>query len=306
MANPIAIVITDTNGKALTVTGTTTGGFITNPLPVTLTDVNGNALTLNSSGGGSVVVASGKTFTVNNTLTLVGTDAQTYTFPTTSATLARTDAANTFTGHQTIEGVTSTGATGTGKFVFDTSATLASPTFTGTATIATAAITTLSGTPNFSGSPTITGKLTTYNNQVTAGVGVPYVAAVIDTTGLQANVATVDLVPAAYVTANGRYRIEAYWVITTVGSVSSTLPSLVLTWTDGDNSAAQSITEASSNSSYGGAAITATTNTTATRGAFTTMINAKSGVAIQYATTAYASSAAGMTYALHIVATRLS
>lgn len=42
-----------------------------------------------------------------------------------AATVARTDAANTFTGHQTIEGVTSTGATGTGKFVFDTS-----PTFT--------------------------------------------------------------------------------------------------------------------------------------------------------------------------------
>ena len=49
------------------------------------------------------------------------------TFPSTSATIARTDAANTFTGHQTIEGVTSTGATGTGNFVFS-----ASPTFTGT------------------------------------------------------------------------------------------------------------------------------------------------------------------------------
>ena len=33
----------------------------------------------------------------------------------------------TFTGHPTIEGVTSTGATGTGKFVFDTSPTLITP-----------------------------------------------------------------------------------------------------------------------------------------------------------------------------------
>jgi hypothetical protein len=49
------------------------------------------------------------------------------TYPTTTATLARTDAANTFTGHQTIEGVTSTGATGTNKFVFDTSPTLVTP-----------------------------------------------------------------------------------------------------------------------------------------------------------------------------------
>lgn len=37
--------------------------------------------------------------------TLSGTAAQTYTFPTTSATLARTDAANTFTGNQTFSGV---------------------------------------------------------------------------------------------------------------------------------------------------------------------------------------------------------
>lgn len=36
--------------------------------------------------------------------TLSGTAAQTYTFPTTSATLARTDAANTFTGTQTFSG----------------------------------------------------------------------------------------------------------------------------------------------------------------------------------------------------------
>ena len=36
--------------------------------------------------------------------TLAGTAAQTYTFPTTTATLARTDAANTFTGTQTFSG----------------------------------------------------------------------------------------------------------------------------------------------------------------------------------------------------------
>lgn len=48
------------------------------------------------------------------------TAARTVTLPDASFTAARTDAANTFTGHQTIEGVTSTGATGTGKLVFDT------------------------------------------------------------------------------------------------------------------------------------------------------------------------------------------
>lgn len=41
----------------------------------------------------------------------------------------------TFTGHPTIEGVTSTGATGTGKFVFDASPSMSGVTLTGTTTI---------------------------------------------------------------------------------------------------------------------------------------------------------------------------
>lgn len=51
-------------------------------------------------------IASGKTFTVSNTLTLAGTDSTIMTFPTTSATVARTDAANTFTGTQSFSGTT--------------------------------------------------------------------------------------------------------------------------------------------------------------------------------------------------------
>lgn len=81
------------------------------------------------------IVASGKSLSVSNTLTLAGTDSTTMTFPTTSATIARTDAANTFTGHQTIEGVTSTGATGTGKFVFDTAPTISGGLHTGITTL---------------------------------------------------------------------------------------------------------------------------------------------------------------------------
>jgi hypothetical protein len=98
----------------------------------TATTINGNALT---AGTYTLTGAAGKTLTFSNSLTLAGTDATTMTFPTTSATLARTDAANTFTGHQTIEGVTSTGATGTGKFVFDTAPTISAPVMTGTVDI---------------------------------------------------------------------------------------------------------------------------------------------------------------------------
>lgn len=94
-----------------------------------------NKITITAPATGSTLtIADGKTVTVNNSLTLAGTDATTMTFPTTSATLARTDAANTFTGHQTIEGVTSTGATGTGALVFGTTPTLATPIINGVPT----------------------------------------------------------------------------------------------------------------------------------------------------------------------------
>lgn len=73
------------------------------------------------------IVASGKTLNVSNSLTLAGTDGVTMTTPTTSFTAARTDAANTFTGHQTIEGVTTAGATGTTNLVFSNSPTLVTP-----------------------------------------------------------------------------------------------------------------------------------------------------------------------------------
>lgn len=47
------------------------------------------------------IVAIGKSLTVNNSLALTGTDGTTITLPTTSATMARTDNAQTFTGVQT-------------------------------------------------------------------------------------------------------------------------------------------------------------------------------------------------------------
>ena len=63
----------------------------------------------NGSAGGSwdnsqyigEIFVNGKYLGVNNSLTLAGTDGTTMTFPSTSATIARTDAANTFTGTQT-------------------------------------------------------------------------------------------------------------------------------------------------------------------------------------------------------------
>jgi hypothetical protein len=64
----------------------------------TATTINGNTFT---TGTYTLTGQAGKTLTFNGSITLTGTDAQTYTFPTTTATIARTDAAQTFTGVQT-------------------------------------------------------------------------------------------------------------------------------------------------------------------------------------------------------------
>ncbi len=78
--------VTTANG----VSASNTDGALTVTLgAITPTTVNGNTFTTGSS-------------------TYTGTAAQTYTFPTTTATIARTDAANTFTGVQTTTQVLST------------------------------------------------------------------------------------------------------------------------------------------------------------------------------------------------------
>ncbi|MDB5483043.1 MAG: 1-(5-phosphoribosyl)-5-((5-phosphoribosylamino) methylideneamino) imidazole-4-carboxamide isomerase [Caulobacteraceae bacterium] len=77
-------------------------------------------LTLTSpASAATFTLAGGKTLTVNNTLTLTGTDATTMTFPTTSATIARTDAAQSFTGVQTLAGLIDSALTATAQVCAD-------------------------------------------------------------------------------------------------------------------------------------------------------------------------------------------
>ena len=61
-----------------------------------------------------LAIAANKTVTISNSLTLAGTDSTTMTFPATSATIARTDASQTFTGGQIFSNViTAAAATAT-------------------------------------------------------------------------------------------------------------------------------------------------------------------------------------------------
>lgn len=80
---------------------TTSPSFTTPSLGVaTATSINKIAFTAPATAA-TLTIADGKSLTINNSLVFAGTDATTMTFPSTSASLARTDAAQTFTGTQT-------------------------------------------------------------------------------------------------------------------------------------------------------------------------------------------------------------
>lgn len=75
--------------------------LVSNTGAVTTPSINKITITAPATGS-TLTIADGKTLTVSNTLVLAGTDSTTMTFPSTSATIARTDAAQTFTGTQTV------------------------------------------------------------------------------------------------------------------------------------------------------------------------------------------------------------
>lgn len=96
----------------ITVLGNTATGsgsivLATSPTLITPTLGVASATTINKvtitapATGSTVTVSDGKTLTASNSITLAGTDSTTMTFPSTSATIARTDSAQTFTGTQT-------------------------------------------------------------------------------------------------------------------------------------------------------------------------------------------------------------
>lgn len=97
-------ILTIAEGKTLTASNSITlagvdGKTLTTNNNLTLAGTDGKALTINANI--TLAGVDGKTLTTNNSLTLAGTDATVMTFPTTNATIARTDAAQSFTGDQT-------------------------------------------------------------------------------------------------------------------------------------------------------------------------------------------------------------
>lgn len=96
--------------KKITNTNLFTNATLTSPTMVTptlgvasATSINKVAITAPATSA-TLTIANGKTLTASNSITLAGTDATTMTFPSTNASIARTDAAQTFTGTQTFAG----------------------------------------------------------------------------------------------------------------------------------------------------------------------------------------------------------
>lgn len=103
-----SVSVTTANGVSGSVANATTTPAITLTLgAITPTTVNGLTVTTTT---GTFTVANGKTLTASNTLTLAGTDSTTMTFPATSASIARTDAGQTFIGTQAFGAITASGA----------------------------------------------------------------------------------------------------------------------------------------------------------------------------------------------------
>jgi hypothetical protein len=99
LVTPIIGVATATTVNKVTITAPATNS--------TLTVADGKTLTASNSL--TFAGTDGKTLTLNNSLTLAGTDATVMTFPSTTASIARIDAAQTFAGNQTFSGAIITG-----------------------------------------------------------------------------------------------------------------------------------------------------------------------------------------------------
>lgn len=81
--------------------------------PISPSTVNNVTITRPITGA-TLTVANGKTLAASNTLTLAGTDGTTMTFPSTNATIARTDVGQTFTGNMAVSnGASNAGFTAT-------------------------------------------------------------------------------------------------------------------------------------------------------------------------------------------------
>lgn len=204
------VTVQSSGANTITILGAGTSAQFTAVTATPTTAANWNSQYL------GVVVASGKVGTINNSIIIAGTDATTMTFPSTSATIARTDAGQTFTGTNAFGVITATTLNGntftTGTYTltggasktltFNNSITLAgtdSTTMTFPSTSATIARTdaaqTFTGTQTFSQIVTTANAVTAVANAAT----VPITSRITNVTNNSAATLTITLTTASAV-----------------------------------------------------------------------------------------------------------
>lgn len=145
-----------------------------------------------------------------------------------------------------------------------------------------------------------TGKLTTYVGVATVDNGVPSEQGHSDLTAQTAALTTSALMTPG---ATGMYRVSYYAKVTTAGTTSilGGTTGFVLNYTDGTDSVAQTLTltEANQSGSILSIGTGNTTNTTAAIIYGTTMVYAKTGVAMTY-NLGYTSTGTAMQYEIHV------
>lgn len=245
------------------------------------------------------------TLTAHNVLLGEGTSPVGFAAPGTSGLPLASNGAAADPSFQTISAAIglSNGASGTGAVILANGATFTgNPTFasqTGSGAVVLAVSPTLTGTAAL---PIITlsGKVTNYNSVATVSNGVPAEYATIDLTAQSANLgpSTLYAVPAS---GQGLYRVSAYVVLTTAGSISSVLPNVQIVYTDPDTNTSITI-DATPILGVAGIGQTGalSANTVGTAASGVIVVSVKLSTTIQYQTVNYASVAAGMQYAIHL------
>lgn len=147
-----------------------------------------------------------------------------------------------------------------------------------------------------------TGKTTTYNNIATVSNGTPSELGTADLTAQSAAVAATTIYTPA---ASGMFRVSVVLQVTTAASTSSVLggtTGVVITYTEPDGSVAQSVIMALDD--QGGSVVSPasgnTNNTTAASSHGQLVIDAKTGVAVQYAIGYTSIGVTPMQYSAHL------
>jgi len=204
-----AVSVATANGISGSSSGGTTPALTLSLGAITPSTVNGLTLTSNATGFSVAGGTTSKSLTVSNSLTLAGTDATVMTFPSTSAAIARTDAAQTFTGTQTFSSTISGSVSGSAATLTNTRA--------------------INGV-NFDGSAAITVPVNNANDVATATAVYPlWTATAGGNYAAKVSTTALSFVPSTGIlSATGFSGSGASLTSLTAGNLSGTIPSGIL------------------------------------------------------------------------------